>query len=154
LGNGYELTPSHGSWTKTLLHGFGDRLDGANPLGGVQLDPAGNAYGTTNLGGIGQEGTAFQLVPSASGWTLNIIGNFNFNSGGFALLAGLIVGPGGNLYGGTADGNPNPVVYELSPSNGRWIQLAQCLPLPVLLRSGSQPGDGFRRQSLRHNGRL
>jgi hypothetical protein len=120
-GTVYELTPSHGSWTKTLLHGFGDRLDGANPLGGVQLDPAGNAYGTTNLGGIGQEGTAFQLVPSASGWTLNIIGNFNFNSGGFALLAGLIVGPGGNLYGGTADGNPNPVVYELSPSNGSWI---------------------------------
>ena len=81
---------------------------------------AGNVYGTTNLGGIGQEGTAFQLVPSGSGWTLNIIANFNYNSGGFGLLAGLIVGPGGNLYGGTGDGSPNPVVYELSPSNGGW----------------------------------
>ncbi len=119
-GTAYELTPAQGSWTLTILHPFGDGLDGANPMGGVQLDSAGNVYGTTNLGGIGQEGTAFQLVPSGSNWTLNIIANFNFNSGGFGLLAGLIVGPGGNLYGGTGDGSPNPVVYELSPSNGGW----------------------------------
>ena len=120
-GTAYELTPAHGTWTLTILHGFMERGDGANPMGGVQLDSAGNVYGTTNLGGIGQAGTAFQLVPSGSNWTLNTIANFNYNSGGFALFAGLIVGPGDNLYGGTADGSPYGLVYELSPSNGSWI---------------------------------
>jgi hypothetical protein len=83
----------------------------------VQLDPAGNVYGTTNIGGTGQDGTAFQLVPSGSGWTLNILYDFQ----GSVQEGGVIIGPGGNLYGGTADGSPNPVVYELSPSNGSWI---------------------------------
>ncbi len=121
-GTAYELTPAQGTWTLTVLHAFQEGLDGGNPIGGVQLDQAGNVYGTNNIGGFGQEGIAFQLVPSGSGWTLNIIGNFNFNSGGFALFAGLIVGPGGNLYGGTGNGSPNPVVYEISPTNGSWIQ--------------------------------
>jgi len=52
---------------------------------------------------------------------LNILYNFQLSSGGITPVAGVIVGPEGNLYGGTANGRPNPVVYELSPSNGSWI---------------------------------
>jgi len=116
----YELTPAHGTWTLTVLHAFAGS-GGFDPVGGVQLDQEGNIYGTTELGGTGQEGTAFQLVPSGSGWTLNTLYDFQFGSGGINPAAGLIVGPGGNLYGGTTNGQPNPVVYELSPSNGGWI---------------------------------
>jgi hypothetical protein len=119
-GTAYELTPAQGSWTLTLLHAFAEGFDGGNPRYGVQLDADGNVYGTNNIGGTGQDGIAFQLVPSGSGWALNILYNFDYDSGGF-ISTGLIVGPGGNLYGGTADGNPNPLVYELSPSNGSWI---------------------------------
>jgi uncharacterized repeat protein (TIGR03803 family) len=110
-GTVYELTPAQGSWTQFLLVGFDA---GENPYGGVQLDHAGNVYGTAVL-----EGTAFELVPSGSGWTLHNL--FDFQVGGpFGLVAGLLVGPSGDLYGGTANGNPNPVLYELSPSNGGW----------------------------------
>ena len=121
-GVAYELTPAQGTWTLTVLYGFNDGLDGGSPLGGVQLDPAGNVYGTTDTGGTGGNGTAFQLLPSGSGWTLNTLYDFQIGSGGFVLLAGLIVGPGGNLYGCTANGAPNgnSVVYEISPSDGGW----------------------------------
>ena len=111
-GTVYELTPAHGTWTLSTLAGF---ESGTNPYGGVQLDRAGNVYGTTEL-----FGTAFQLLPSGSGWTLNNLYEFSYNGGGWDLAAGLIVGPGGNLYGGTAAGSPSPVIFELSPSNGGW----------------------------------
>ncbi len=118
----YELTPAQGTWTLSVLHLFTGGLDGGSPMGGVQLDSAGNVYGTTNTGGSGEDGTAFQLVSSGSGWTLNTLYDFQIGSGGFGLLAGLIVGPGGNLYGGTVDGAPDgeAVVYEISPSDGGW----------------------------------
>ena len=122
-GTVYELSPAQGTWTLTVLHDFAGGLnDGQIPLGGVQLDPAGNIYGTTAMGGNGDgEGTVFQLAPSGSSWMLNILYNFQLSSGGITPVAGVIVGPEGNLYGGTANGRPNPVVYELSPSNGSWI---------------------------------
>ena len=121
-GTVYELSPAQGTWTLTVLHDFAGGLnDGQFPLGGVQLDPAGNIYGTTAEGGNGDgEGIVFQLVPSGSSWTLNILYNFQLSSGGITPTAGVIVGPGGNLYGGTPNGRPNPVVFELSPSNGSW----------------------------------
>ncbi len=113
-GTVYKLTPAQGTWTQSVLAAF---PAGSNPAGGVQLDQAGNVYGTTQL-----EGTVFQLVPSGSGWTLNDLYNFQVGSGGFDLLAGVIVGPGGNLYGGTVDGAPNgdAVLYAVSPSDGGW----------------------------------
>jgi uncharacterized repeat protein (TIGR03803 family) len=114
-GTVYELTPAQGSWTFTLLHAF--ERDSGGPVHGVQLDPLGNVYGTTAMGGNGGVGTAFQLVPSGSDWTLNTLYQFQNDSGGFAPT-GLIVGPGGNLYGSTTNGSPNPVVFEFSPSNG------------------------------------
>ena len=121
-GRVYELTPAPGTWTFSVLHSFTGGPDGGIPYGGVQLDQAGNVYGTTDTGGTGQNGTAFQLVPSGSLWTLNTLYDFQIGSGGFGLLAGLIIGPGGNLYGGTVNGVPNgdSVVYEISPSDGGW----------------------------------
>ncbi|MFZ0311873.1 MAG: choice-of-anchor tandem repeat GloVer-containing protein [Candidatus Korobacteraceae bacterium] len=118
-GTAFELTPAHGTWTRTLLHDFGD-AGGTQPMGGVQLDHAGNVYGTAFFGGDGQEGTVFQLVPSGSGWTLHVITYFTLSSGGDNPAAGVILDQAGNLYGATSNGQPNPVAFEISPFDGGW----------------------------------
>jgi len=74
-GNGtvFELVApkvKSGRWTETVLYSFGTGTDGATPIGGVNLDAAGNLYGTTSLGGTYGYGTVFRLTPG-SGWTEN-----------------------------------------------------------------------------------
>ena len=51
-GEVFKLTPSHGGWTYTSVSFDGS--NGALPRGSVNLDPAGNIYGTTEQGGNGQ----------------------------------------------------------------------------------------------------
>ena len=46
--------------TLTTLVSFND-LDGANPIGGLIADAAGNLYGTTYAGGKGGYGTIFKV---------------------------------------------------------------------------------------------
>jgi uncharacterized repeat protein (TIGR03803 family) len=53
-GTVFELTPSGGSWTETVLHSFCSATnctDGEEPIGGVVLDAHGNIYGVTPGGG-------------------------------------------------------------------------------------------------------
>jgi uncharacterized repeat protein (TIGR03803 family) len=82
VGNGtvYELTPASGAWILNLLHALTGFADGSEPEGGVQLDPAGNVYGTTLEGGEHTSGTVFQVVPSGNGWKLNTLYSFQFQS--------------------------------------------------------------------------
>lgn len=120
MGNGtvYELTPASGAWILNSLHAFTGGADGSEPNGGVQLDPAGNVYGTTLQNGAGSAGTVFQLVPSQTGWGLNTLYSFQVHSSnGSYPWAGVILDPAGNLYGATCIGG---VIFELSPSNGSW----------------------------------
>lgn len=53
--------------TLTVLHTFtGENGDGATPYAGMILDREGNLYGTTELGGQGDRGTAFKLAPDGT----------------------------------------------------------------------------------------
>ena len=47
-GNGavYKLSRSSSGWTESVLYSFQAANDGANPVGGVILDKAGNLYGS------------------------------------------------------------------------------------------------------------
>jgi len=120
-GTVYELTPSHGGWTETVLYRFQSGDGGATPYGGVVFDKVGNLWGTTALGGTYNNGTIYQLVPSGGGWTENVVYNFYGGSDGANPYAGLIVDQFDNFYGGTFGANGTMVkVYELSPSNGGW----------------------------------
>lgn len=121
-GTLYELSRSNGTWTETILHNFGASGDGSEPLHNVILDSAGNLYGTTQSGGVSGGGTVFQLVPSGSGWTENIIANFSLNSPlGGAPQAGLTIDQAGNLYGATGIGSGSAgTAFELSPSGSGW----------------------------------
>jgi uncharacterized repeat protein (TIGR03803 family) len=122
----FELSPSGGGWTETILHNFGSGTDGANPESGVILDSAGNVYGTTAFGGTATDcemgcGTVFQLVPSGGSWTENILLNLDTESSGSDPQGTLTMDSSGNLYGtavkGGMDGG-NGTVFELSPSGG------------------------------------
>ena len=58
----YELAA--GSYTLTILASF-DGTNGANPMGNLLADAAGNLYGTTYLGGDSPAyGTVFEFIPS------------------------------------------------------------------------------------------
>lgn len=72
----YQLTPSGGAWTETVLYEFtGVDGDGKIPMSGVTFDQAGNLYGTTYEGGSTGNGTVYELSTSANGWTERIIYN-------------------------------------------------------------------------------
>jgi uncharacterized repeat protein (TIGR03803 family) len=122
LGTVYELTPSNGTWVETVLHRFSGGTDGAVPEAGVIMDSAGNLYGTTVGGGLGQSGTVFELSPSGSGWTEQILHSFQSQTDGDYLTAGVIFDRSGNLYGAAQGGGPTGggTVFELTPSGGSW----------------------------------
>jgi uncharacterized repeat protein (TIGR03803 family) len=122
-GTAYELTSSGSGWTESVLHDFGNGIDGSVPYRSVMIfDKAGNLYGTTYLGGSSGYGTVFQLTPSGSGWTEKVIYNFQYGNDGGYPYAGLIFDQSGNLYGTTTDGGTGGggTVFELSPSGGGW----------------------------------
>jgi uncharacterized repeat protein (TIGR03803 family) len=59
----YQLTPSHGNWTETVLHTF-QLTEGANPWAPLLMGPDRRLYGTTaNGGSTGTAGTVFELLP-------------------------------------------------------------------------------------------
>ncbi len=133
-GNVYELTPSGGNWTANVLYSFGGGQDGEFPYGGVIFDQAGNLDGTTRQGGgtgclsnVGC-GTVFQLAPSNSGWTEDILYRFQGGSDGGFPESGVILDPTGNLYGTTSiygdltcnSGFGCGVAFELMAIGGNW----------------------------------
>jgi|SRR5579863_168382 hypothetical protein len=128
----FELTPtSSGPWSETVLHRFTGGIDGASPYATPMLDPAGNLYGTTLLGGSDNYGVVFELTPvsgdSENNWKETVLHSFTGGKDGSNPEAGVIADSKGNLYG-TAGGGGNQtcyggcgVVFELSPHGyGQW----------------------------------
>jgi len=115
----FELTPSGGGYTESIIHSFGSGSDGYNPYSGVVLDTAGNTYGTTPDGGTEGTGTVYQLMPSSGGWVENVLVNFD-GANGQQPYGNLIIDDSGNLYGTTSSGGQNGsgVVFKLAPSGG------------------------------------
>jgi uncharacterized repeat protein (TIGR03803 family) len=125
----FELTPSSGGWTESVLYTFPGGKDGGVPYGGVIFDQAGNLYGTTEWGGdLGCFppygcGTIFQLTPSGSGWTEKVLHSLEYESSGAEPVAGLIFDQTGNLYGTSFSGGSGlgGTAFQLSSSDGGWM---------------------------------
>ena len=116
----YQLTRSGGAWTENILYTFNGANDGGVPRSGVLRTPDGNLYGTADYGGPGY-GVAYQLTPSQSGWTQNVLYSFQDNGDGEFPRGGLISDGAGNLYGATSHSGmygQDGTIYELTPSGG------------------------------------
>ena len=77
----------------------------------------GNLYGTSSGLYSNSYGTVFQLTPSGSGWTLNLLYAFRNGNDGANPIAGLVFDESGDLYG-TA--SLPGAIFQLVPSNGGW----------------------------------
>lgn len=106
------------------IHSFGMGTDGAQPIGGVVLDWAGNIYGTTSLGGAYGNGTVYEQRRSGTKWSENVIYSFTGGNDGTNPPAGPTIDAQGNLYGTSSLGGANGVgvVYKLSRSGSSWKQ--------------------------------
>jgi uncharacterized repeat protein (TIGR03803 family) len=124
LGTVFELSPTEGGWSESVLYSFAGGNDGASPYAGVIFDVAGGMYGTTFAGGSSGDGTVFRLTPSRSGqWSEHVILAFNGNNGSGPL--GGLVSDGPNFYGVTEGGGKYEagVAYELVPNgSGAWTE--------------------------------
>jgi uncharacterized repeat protein (TIGR03803 family) len=139
FGTVYELSPSDGGWTETVLYSFCTGCaNGSSPIGSLAIDAEGNLYGTTYAGGSGCGGgggcgTVFELSPGAEGWTETVLYTFSGSDGAYPV-AGLVFDKAGNLYGTTPYGGTSKnctfgsttgcgVVFELIKNpNGDWTE--------------------------------
>ncbi len=116
----FTLTKSGSSYHETYIPLAGLN-GGASPEASVVLDPAGNFYGTTSIGGDGCPaygcGVVFKFTHSQKGWKETVL--HNFHSGpvdGAEPAANVIRDKAGHLYGTTSYGGIGfGVVFEVSP---------------------------------------
>jgi uncharacterized repeat protein (TIGR03803 family) len=124
----FELSPSGGTWTETVLHNFTPNAnDGRTPSCTLTFDAAGNLYGTTTSGGgPSNAGIVFELSPANGSWSEKVLHNFNEQAGdGNSPSNGVVFDAAGNLYGTTIGGGNHGrgAAYELSPTaSGPWSE--------------------------------
>jgi uncharacterized repeat protein (TIGR03803 family) len=109
------------SGTVKALHSFGGPGDGANPIGSLVRDAAGNLYGVTNRGGAFNFGTVFKIDSSGNE---TVLYSFSGTGGdGAAPIGGLTRDSAGNLYGTTDSGGSHYLgtVFTLDPTNKETI---------------------------------
>jgi uncharacterized repeat protein (TIGR03803 family) len=120
----YELK-SGTPWTESVLYTFTGGTDGGGPSGPLTLDKAGNFYGVTGVGGLGN-GVVFELSPSGSTWTESALYSFTGGSNGNKPFEGAIFDSTGSLYGTTSLGGSGScssgfgcgAVFKLTPPTG------------------------------------
>jgi uncharacterized repeat protein (TIGR03803 family) len=103
----FELSPNGtGGWKSKVIHKFtGGPTDGDGANGTLVFDKAGNLYGTTQVGGSGENGTVYKLSPAKRGkWTEKILYFFEGGSRGANPSAGVVLDAAGNIYGTTGGG--------------------------------------------------
>ena len=94
-----------GNGKETVLYSFTGGADGGYPYyGSLILDAKGNLYGTTNNGGISNQGVVFKV---SSNGKETVLHRFTGGTDGAYPRAGLIMDAKGNLYGITSGGGGN-----------------------------------------------
>jgi uncharacterized repeat protein (TIGR03803 family) len=110
---------------EAVLYSFAGGADGADPEAGLALDAAGNLYGTTIAGGLGN-GTVFKLTRPKSGtkWTEQVLYGFGTGEDGTIPVAGVTLDAAGNVYGTASAGGAYGygTIFELTPSGSTWTE--------------------------------
>ena len=125
------LAPAAPAQSYKVIYNFTGQADGANPLGGVTMDSAGNLYGTTFAGGRRGFGNLYRLVRSGSSWVFYLVYTFlgftQTSIDGANPYARPVIGPDGFLYGTTRSGGNGDgcrelhgcgTVYKVQPKPG------------------------------------
>ena len=104
------------SWAVTLPYTFTGGDDGANPNTGVVFDQAGNLYGTAESNGAGGTGVVYQLTPSSTGWSENVLYSFTGGTDGAFPESTVLLDSAGNIDGTAIAGGTNRcgVVYQVT----------------------------------------
>jgi len=108
----FEMTPGQNGWAESVLHNFGAKGDGTDPMAGLLLDQAGDVYGTT--GSTDRHLGAGSVYKVTAAGKETILHDFVFNKGNGRAPGGQFPGSGvvslskGVLYGTTSDGGSYP----------------------------------------------
>jgi hypothetical protein len=126
-GTVFELSPTDSGWVFSLLYAFAGGQDGQYPKAGVTMDPSGNLFGTTYIGGAYGVGIAFELTRESNGWSESIIHTFSGSPDGSYPGSGLTIDAAGNLYGTSVFGGKFQTcklgcgtVFQLTNRNASW----------------------------------
>ncbi len=114
-GTVWELSPSNGGWTFTVLVSFPNQtVDDHGPYP-LTMDAAGNLYGISNWGGNQNYGYAFKLTPSGGSWTYTDL--HNFGSDACVPQGAPVLDAAGNIYGVTEFCGPYDLgaVWKITP---------------------------------------
>jgi hypothetical protein len=123
----FKIVPQGENSPYTVLYNFCSQpkcSDGSSPMSGLSIDPAGNLYGTTNMGGgndIDQNGdgggVAFELTANGTYQVLHSFCALPACTDGEYPQAGLLILPKGKLIGDTPYGGRRGggTIFRLSP---------------------------------------
>ena len=120
----FELSPvSGGRWKENVLHSFNGGTDGSFILPGVVLDPEGNLYGVTYVGGLISDecpsgcGRVYELSRTSDGkWKETNLYGFKGGADGVNPYSGLLRDASGHLFGSAFGGAPNASeVFQITP---------------------------------------
>ena len=126
-GTVFELTKSGSKWKETVLHAFlgSSQKDGYFPQAGLSLDSTGNLFGTTQYGGVNNQGSVFQLQPSKTSWKYKMIHSFSATNGGaYYPVGGITQGADGYYYGTTYYGGfayNAGTIYRMFLARNSWV---------------------------------
>ena len=160
-GNGtvFQIKDSGAGYILNPLYRFRGGSDGVEPLATVTISSDESLYGTTAMGGTGNNGTVFNLRPPASicpsvvcPWTETVIYRFQGGSDGSEPNYGdLIFDSAGALYGVTIVGgiDNQGTVYKLTPSGNQWTE-----SVIYTLTGGADGGQPFAGMVFDHAGNL
>ena len=111
-------------WDETVLYNFTGGADGSAPQGVLAFDSAGNLYGTTDGGGLNNDGVVYELSPAQGSWSFNVLYRFMGGADGSGPEDGVVIDGSGNIFGTTFIGGANSLgtVYELTHGQSGWTE--------------------------------
>ena len=119
-------TYQKGKSKEQVLFNFSSGGDPNHPYAALTFDKAGNLYGTTQSGGAYNQGSVFELMPSAGGWTETVLYNFTGGTDGGQPTANVVFDASGRLHGTTSAGGGGScnggcgTVFQLTPGYSGW----------------------------------
>ncbi|HEY8670003.1 MAG TPA: choice-of-anchor tandem repeat GloVer-containing protein, partial [Terriglobales bacterium] len=114
--------------TTEVIYSFGGDEDGEYIDTDVEVDAAGNLYGTSVLGGHFGGGTVWELSPVGNGWVHTVLYSFTGSADGGEPYKGVTLDAEGNLYGTAVTGGSGSceggcgVTYKLTKNGNTWTQ--------------------------------